>query len=230
MRIVNTRTKLTIGVTLVVFGLSLICNNYLQSKKNQAYESIIFELSNMPTEINPHEIDIEKEEENLDDEFNQNIISDQELSDTVIVEEQEIYINDNNYIGRLEIPTINLVKGFVSKDSSANNVNKNIAIMTPSDYPDVENGNFILAGHNGNGWNSYFKNLYKLNVDDQAYVYYNGVKYTYKITKIYQQPKTGTVKIYRDLNKTTMTLITCTKSDKTSQTILILELQSKENI
>lgn len=227
----NTRTKITIGVSLVVFGLVLICSDYFQSKKHQAYESIIFELSNMPVEIEPDSTDIDNEQnETLDNDLLPNINFDQELSDTVVVDEEEIFINDNNYIGRLEIPSINLVKGFVSKDSSANNVNKNIAIMTPSDYPDVENGNFILAAHNGNGWNSYFKNLYKLNLDEMAYVYYNGVKYTYKITKIYKQEKTGTVKIYRNLNKTTMTLITCTKGDKTTQTIFILELQSKENI
>ena len=29
--------------------------------------------------------------------------------------------------------------------------------------PDIENGNFILAGHSGNSKNSYFKNLKKLN-------------------------------------------------------------------
>ena len=212
----KTRTRITIGVSLIILGGALILSNYFIQKKYSAYERITFELSNMPSYIENEEI---TEEET---------ITDEELSDTVYVEEEKVFINDSNYIGRLEIPKINLEKGFVSKESSENNVNKNIAIMNPSDYPDKEKGNFILAGHNGNGWNSYFRNLHKLKKDDVAYVYYNGIKYTYKITRIYQTEKTGTVKIYRNTNKTTMTLITCTKGDKKHQTVFILELQNTE--
>lgn len=61
-----------------------------------------------------------------------------------------------------------------------------------------------------------------------AYVYYNNVKYSYEIVSIYKVPKTGTVNIFRDFNKTTLTLVTCTKGDKTTQTVLIAELVEKE--
>ena len=70
--------------------------------------------------------------------------------------------------------------------------------------------------------------MHKLKNNDIAYVYYNGIKYTYKVTRIYQVDKTGTVNIYRDVNKTTLTLITCTKGDKKHQTVFILELQKQE--
>ena len=220
MKKISNKTRITIGVCLILAGLAFISSEYLTSKKHGAYERITFEISNIPTE---------KEEPD------QGEIPDEEISDTVIIDDEdgnseEIFINDSNYIGRLEIPTIKLVKGFVSKDSSANNVNKNIAIMSPSNYPDVDKGNFILAGHTGNAWNSFFKNLYKLKVGNEAYVYYNNVKYTYKLTRIYYQEKTGVARIYRDVNKTTMTLITCTKGTKTSQTIFVFELQTKTNI
>ena len=69
----------------------------------------------------------------------------------------------------------------------------------------------------------YFKDLYKLDVGDKAYVSYKGVKYTYKIVKIYKQKKQGYVTIYRDPDKTTLALITCTKGDKKSQTVYIAE-------
>lgn len=220
MKKISNKTRITIGVCLILAGLAFISSEYLTSKKHGAYERITFEISNIPTE---------KEEPD------QGEIPDEEISDTVIIDDEdgnseEIFINDSNYIGRLEIPTIKLVKGFVSKDSSANNVNKNIAIMSPSNYPDVDKGNFILAGHTGNAWNSFFKNLYKLKVGNEAYVYYNNVKYTYKLTRMYYQEKTGVARIYRDVNKTTMTLITCTKGTKTSQTIFVFELQTKTNI
>ena len=49
-------------------------------------------------------------------------------------------------------------------------------------------------------------------------------KYTYRIVNIYTQPKTGKLAIYRDYSKTTLTLITCTNNDSTTQTIYISEL------
>jgi LPXTG-site transpeptidase (sortase) family protein len=141
--------------------------------------------------------------------------------------------NQNNkpkeyYIGYLEIPKIKFKRGFVDIKSKDNDVSKNITIISGSKYPNVEKGNFIIAGHSGTGVHSYFKNLYKLKTNDEAYVYYKNVKYTYKIVKIYNQPKDGTVAIYRDYNKTTLTLITCTKDNKKSQTVYVAELQSKE--
>ena len=92
--------------------------------------------------------------------------------------------------------------------------------------PYVNNGNFILAAHSGNSYVSYFKDLYLLNKGDYAYVTYQGVKYVYKITNIYLQVKTGQIGIYRDNNKTTLTLVTCTKDDEQHQTIYIAELIS----
>ena len=50
-------------------------------------------------------------------------------------------------------------------------------------------------------------------------------KYAYKIVNIYKQDKVGTIAIYRDYNKTTLTLVTCTNYESTTQTIYIAELQ-----
>ena len=133
------------------------------------------------------------------------------------------------YIGYLEIPKISFKKGFVDINSQDNVVSKNITIISGSKYPNVDKGNFIIAGHSGTGVHSYFKNLYKLSVNDMAYVYYKDVKYTYKIVKIYKQPKNGAIAIYRDYNQTTLTLVTCTKDEKTTQTVYIAELVNKES-
>ena len=103
-------------------------------------------------------------------------------------------------------------------------------MVKQSNYPDVLNGNFILAAHSGNSYLAYFKNLYQLTLGDKAYINYKNHRYTYKIVNIYQQEKTGKIAIYRDLNKNTLTLITCTKDSKTQQTIYILELESVINI
>ena len=50
-------------------------------------------------------------------------------------------------------------------------------------------------------------------------------KYAYKIVNIYKQDKVGTIAIYRNYDKTTLTLVTCTNYESTTQTIYIAELQ-----
>ena len=78
----------------------------------------------------------------------------------------------NDYIGYLNIPKINLTKGFLDNRSSENDVEKNILVVEGSNYPDVDNGNFILAGHSVTGWKAFFNDLYKLSAGDTAKITY----------------------------------------------------------
>ena len=134
-----------------------------------------------------------------------------------------------NYIGVLEIPKINIKKGFLNIKDKGNNVNKNLQVIKGSDMPNVKNGNLIIAAHSGNSYISYFKNLHKLSNDDVAYVYFNNIKYTYKVAGKYDAEKNGKVTIHRDNKKNTLTLITCSQTDKTKQIVYILELESEES-
>lgn len=131
---------------------------------------------------------------------------------------------NNPYIAILEIPKINLIKGLVNINSESNNVNKNIQIIKSSTFPDIENGNLILAAHSGTSNISYFKNLYKLNINDIVNIYYNNHKYSYKIVIKYNVEKKKVI-IKRNINKTCITLITCDKNNKNEQMIFVGELQ-----
>ena len=133
-----------------------------------------------------------------------------------------------NYIAFLEIDKINLRQGLLPIGDYYNNVNYHVQILDISNMPDVVNGNFILAAHSGTSNIAYFKNLYKLSIGDTAKIYYNGKVYNYQIESIYQEVKDGSINIYRNTDKTTLTLITCTKNDKEHQTIYILELVGVE--
>ena len=147
-------------------------------------------------------------------------------------DEEEKNVEKNytpNYIGFIEIEKINLKQGFLPKDNFYNKVDYNIEILKLSDFPDVVNGNLILAAHSGNSGISYFRNLYKLDLGDIAKVYYQSKTYKYQIVNIYKEDKDGSVAIIRDPNKTTLTLITCSKNDKKHQTIYILELIGVES-
>lgn len=207
----------TLGVGLFIAGIMLLSSNYLNQKIDNAY-SYMNNLLLVEEEI-PQDVEIEEVVDNQEETTSSTIKEPETKTKTQYVDP---YLN--YYIGTLEIPKINLKKGFVDIDSKYNTVSRNVQIVKGSSYPDVSYGNFILAAHSGNSYLAYFKNLYKLELGDIASITYKNHYYTYKIVNIYQQEKTGQVAIYRDTSKNCLTLITCTKDNKTKQTIYILEL------
>lgn len=134
-------------------------------------------------------------------------------------------IDYSKYLGVLRIPKINLKRGFYNVDSRYNTIEYNVTLLRGSDMPDVKDGNLVLIGHSGTAWISFFNKLYKLDKGDKAYVDYKGNEYAYTIKNIYKVPKNGYVTIVRNYNKTTLTLITCTRNDDKSQTVYIAEME-----
>ena len=82
------------------------------------------------------------------------------------------YKNNDTYDGIIEIPQINLQKGFYQKNDKRNNINENITIHNMSTYPNEDNSNLILMAHSGNGEKAYFNDLPKLNTDSLIKIYY----------------------------------------------------------
>ncbi len=134
-------------------------------------------------------------------------------------------IDYGEYLGVLSIPKIGLRRGFLDVNSRYNNIQYNVTMLRGSSTPDVKNGNLMLIAHSGDAYISYFAYLYRLEVGDKCYVKYNGYNYEYHIVKIYNTPKTGKVTISRNYDKTTLTLITCTKDSDTLQTVYIAEAE-----
>ena len=159
----------------------------------------------------------------------QEFYNEQENITEEIVEEETTEVKETtaetkiDYVAVLKIPKINLEKGLCEKGIWCNNVDRNVQILDEANYPDVANGNFILAGHSGSGRTAYFRNVYKLEKEDEIYVVYGGYEYKYKIVNIYDIEKTGTASIIRNKEKTTLTLITC-RHNTNKQIIVISEL------
>ena len=124
----------------------------------------------------------------------------------------------NEYIAILEIPAIKLKRGFYNYDNKANNVNKNIMLLKESTFPTEDNSNIILASHSGNSKISYFKNLNKLELNSELYIYYQDIKYIYELIDIYKVDKTGYINLPVKEGHY-VTLLTCDKKDKTKQVI-----------
>lgn len=140
---------------------------------------------------------------------------------------KEIKIKENDYIAVLEIPVIALRKGLVAKNSKDNIVSKNIQILDDSDMPDVLKGTMYLAAHSGSSYISFFNNLNKVKNEDLIYIYYNHIKYIYKVVDIYEEIKTGTINFFKDESKTNLVLTTCSPGHKGYQLIVVCELFDK---
>ena len=205
---------LFIGSFLVFIGIFTLSYNHLVFLKDQVFANMkiaMLDLENVPNDDLQGEVDIPEVEN---------------VSDGTVYQQNEKEIDYSRYAGVLEIPKISLKRGFYNTDSKYNNIEHNVSMITGSSMPDVPNGNLMLMAHSGDAYISFFAYLYRLKIGDSAYVTYQGNKYRYQIVNIYTVPKTGKVAIYRNYNKTTLTLITCTKNDDTTQTIYIAELVS----
>ena len=210
-------TILLVGIILILIGVSIGFYEYFTQRKDEVFSdmNILLYENETPSNIES-EGELEVLEENTDEEQPEEVETPQNNS-----ENKELKYN---YIGLLEIPKINLKRGFVGLNSRYNKVNYNITVINGSTYPDVENNNLILAAHSGVCSVCFFDRLFNLSIGDSAYITYNNAKYTYKLVNTYEVEKTGQVAIYRDYSKKVLTLITCTRNSNTKQTVFIFEL------
>ena len=200
---------LLVGSLLVFFGCFVLTRSYFSRMREEVFNEM--KLSFVDSDV-------------ADGESTDVPIADNLPEDTTTIQKEEVVVDYSKYFGVLEIPRIGLKRGFYNLDSKYNNIEYNVTMVKGSQMPDVDRGNLILMAHSGDAYISYFAYLYYLKVGNSAYVTYNGKKYNYKLVNIYDVEKNGTVKIVRSYDKTTLTLITCTKNSDTSQTVYIFEL------
>lgn len=197
-----------VGSLLIILGIGVIGGkylyNYIQTKNEEQLIDIFFEEQKEIIEDTTPETPEEKVE-----------------SETPQTTKSKI-----DYFAVIKIPKIGLEKGLANKGSYYNNVNRNILVLNESDMPDKDKGNVILAGHSGSGRTAYFKNLHKLQADDEVSIFYNGHESKYKVVNQYDIEKTGTANIVRNAEKSTLTLITC-RHNTNKQIIYICELVEK---
>ena len=199
---------LLIGSLLIFGGFIFLSSNYLLGMREEVFSDM--KIAMMDPVIG--EVQSESAAENLGPD------------DGGYYEEGNYVVDYSKYYGVLEIPAIGLKRGFYNVDSQYNNIQKNVTMVAGSTMPDVSNGNLILMAHSGDSYISYFAYLWRLNIGDECYIMFNGQTYQFIISNIYTVDKIGIVNINRDPNKTTLTLITCTKDSDSLQTVYIAEL------
>lgn len=130
----------------------------------------------------------------------------------------EVEIDNENrysYTSVIEIPSINLKRGIVSSSNKYNDVKYNIELIKRND------NEIIVASHNGNAYNSYFKDLHKISLGDEILFYDDGNIYKYIFTDKYTIKKDGYADIYNDQTKKSLILITCSEEDDNAQDVYI---------
>lgn len=187
-----------LGIIILLIGVSLISYDYFSNKNIEIEEQEAIEEF--------YTIQEELKEENTSEEPQK-------------VEEVKKQ-NKTNYIAILKIPKIDLERGLVDPNSYLNDVKYNIEIVEGSSMPNKKNSNLIIASHSGTARISYFRNLNKLAINDTVLLIYQNKTYKYKVVNKYEIEKTGTAKIIRDSDKTTITLITC--KYKTNKQIVVI--------
>ena len=140
-----------------------------------------------------------------------------------IINKKNVVSKQEKPIIKLEISKINFEGNIYSKNSSLKDIDKNIIIMTESDYPDKENGIVVIGGHSGIGKYAYFKNLNKLDVHDIVTLYYNNNEYIYEVINYYLDDKNGSIIINNSNNKKKLFLYTCNPKDKDNYLVIVLE-------
>ena len=136
---------------------------------------------------------------------------------------ENIEENYKDLLATITIDKINLHnKPIYNKSSNKNNIEKNITILKESTMPDNNKSIIFLIAHSGFGEIAYFKNLHKLQVNDEIILNYNNKRYLYKVANIYKVAKTGYLQIKKSYKKE-LILSTCSKNEN-KQLIIDCEL------
>lgn len=138
---------------------------------------------------------------------------------TAIKEKNTIPTYQEKPIGYLTINKINLKEELYEKTSSLNNIEKHVTILNPSEEPSIKNSTIFIAAHSGTGYLAYFKNLNKIQINDQIILEYKNKKYTYQVNKIWETQKNGTITVPKE-NTNQLVLTTCSPEKDGYQLII----------
>lgn len=191
----------SIGVLLLLIGIFIVIYiigfNYISNKKDKEI---------IETYINN---------------YDQIINTSQDVKKNVSLKSNRL-----NYIAVLEIPKIKLRKGIVMATKNFKSINYAISADQTSTFPDVE-GRLILYAHSGTSKISYFKNLNRLNINDNVILFYKGKSYPYKVNNIKEIEKTGKLKISNSISSKELILVTCVHNTN-KQLIITCEINERK--
>lgn len=106
----------------------------------------------------------------------------------------------------------------LKKCMNYNDVSKDIAVI-------YEDKTVVLAGHSGTGPLAFFKDLYKLEVNDEVIFYHQGIKNRYVVNNISYKDKKENLHFKNIDNQ--LILVTCSYKYKDKQLVYFLNKNDK---
>ena len=134
----------------------------------------------------------------------------------------------NEYNAILVVPKLKLKKGIYNKNNDLNNVNKNVTLIYPDNFNNINNHTIIIAAHSGSSLISYFHNLDILDIDDKIYLYHDNMKYIYKVIQKYEIDKNGKLQYIED-GRSLLYLTTCSENHRNKQLVIVSLLDTDNN-
>ncbi|MBR3211306.1 MAG: sortase [Bacilli bacterium] len=128
-------------------------------------------------------------------------------------------IKEEQPIGIIQIPKIDLEKSLYDRNSKKNNIEENVTILKESKYPEEENSILFIAAHSGTGEIAFFQRLDELQEQDEVHILLFDKVYTYQVKSIYEQQKDGYIRGYRE-EKRQLVLTTCCPQKENCQLII----------
>ena len=147
--------SLLIGSLFIFIGVVTLSWNYLLKMTDQVYSDMRISMMDVSTS---GEVEIENDLQNLDTNTTENNAITEPVQQPVANPKP---VDFSKYYGVIEIPRIELKRGFYNTDSPYNTIEKNVTMVQGSTMPDVDKGNLILMAHSGDAYISYFAYLYK---------------------------------------------------------------------
>ena len=102
-------------------------------------------------------------------------------------------------------------------------MDKNVTILTDFCFQE-DSCLILLAAHSGSSEIAYFKNLDKLEIQDEAILIYQNFKYIYELQKIEIRDKNGHLNLRKEKGNF-LYLTTCDKKEDNKQDIYIFILK-----
>lgn len=155
------------------------------------------------------------------------IINDESIIEEPVKEKEKNIIEKDNLekeLMTIEIPKIKLKGKIYNYNSNLNNIDKNIIIMKESDLPNIDGGILIIGAHSGYGKYAYFKDLNKLEKNDEIIINYLNNNYVYKVVDYHLDKKDGSISINNVNKKNKLFLYTCNPNDKNNYLVYDCEI------
>ncbi len=140
-----------------------------------------------------------------------------------IEEEKNKVVYVEKEIMSISIPKLNISNKIYNIQSSLNNIDKNVIILKGSNMPDKDKGVLLIGAHSGFGEYAYFKNLNKIDINDEVIINYNNKTYSYKVISKYLDKKDGSINFKSSPNSKRLILYTCNPEDKNNFLVVICE-------